>query len=75
MQAETAGFRIAVENLRKRSFLKGSGNPGSRTLCMERESRMILGYTRVSKGEEQHSALQRKALKEAMVERIYKEKA
>ncbi len=36
---------------------------------------MILGYTRVSKGEEQHSALQRKALKEAMVERVYKEKA
>ncbi len=36
---------------------------------------MILGYTRVSKGEEQNSALQRKALEEAMVERIFEEKA
>jgi len=36
---------------------------------------MILGYTRVSKGEQQNSALQRKALKEAKVERIFDEKA
>jgi DNA invertase Pin-like site-specific DNA recombinase len=36
---------------------------------------MILGYTRVSKGEEQNSALQRKALEEAMVERVFEEKA
>ena len=36
---------------------------------------MILGYTRVSKGEEQNPALQRKALKEAMVERYFEEKA
>ncbi len=36
---------------------------------------MILGYTRVSKGEEQNSALQRKALEEAEVERIFEEKA
>ena len=36
---------------------------------------MILGYTRVSKGEEQNPALQRKALKEAMVERVFEEKA
>jgi DNA invertase Pin-like site-specific DNA recombinase len=36
---------------------------------------MILGYTRVSKGEEQNPALQRKALKEAMVERFFEEKA
>ncbi len=35
---------------------------------------MILGYTRVSKGEEQNPALQRKALKEAMVERVFEEK-
>ena len=36
---------------------------------------MLLGYTRVSKGEEQNSALQRKALEEAGVERIFEEKA
>jgi DNA invertase Pin-like site-specific DNA recombinase len=36
---------------------------------------MILGYTRVSKGEEQNFALQRKALEEAMVERVFEEKA
>jgi DNA invertase Pin-like site-specific DNA recombinase len=36
---------------------------------------MILGYTRVSKGEEQNSVLQRKALEEAMVERVFEEKA
>jgi DNA invertase Pin-like site-specific DNA recombinase len=36
---------------------------------------MIFGYTRVSKGEEQNSALQREALKEAKVDRIFEEKA
>ncbi len=36
---------------------------------------MILGYTRVSKGEEQNSAMQRKALEEAGIERIFEEKA
>ena len=36
---------------------------------------MILGYTRVSKGEEQSSALQRKALEGAKVERFFEEKA
>jgi DNA invertase Pin-like site-specific DNA recombinase len=36
---------------------------------------MIFGYTRVSKGEEQNSALQREALKEAKVDRIFDEKA
>lgn len=36
---------------------------------------MILGYIRVSKGEEQNSALQRKALEEAMVERVFEETA
>lgn len=36
---------------------------------------MILGYLRVSKGEEQNFALQRKALKAAMVERVFEETA
>jgi DNA invertase Pin-like site-specific DNA recombinase len=36
---------------------------------------MILGYTRVSKGEEQNAALQRKALQDAGVERIFQETA
>ena len=36
---------------------------------------MIFGYTRISKGEEQNSALQLKALKEAKVENIFEENA
>jgi len=36
---------------------------------------MILGYLRVSKGEEQNFALQRKALEAAMVERVFEETA
>jgi DNA invertase Pin-like site-specific DNA recombinase len=36
---------------------------------------MILGYIRVSKGEEQNSALQRKALEQAMIERVFEETA
>lgn len=36
---------------------------------------MLLGYTRVSKGEEQNSALQRTALDEAKVERVFEENA
>ena len=36
---------------------------------------MILGYTRVSKSEEQNAALQRQALREAGVEKIFQEKA
>lgn len=36
---------------------------------------MIFGYTRVSKGEEQSPTLQRKALKEAGVERLFEEQA
>ena len=36
---------------------------------------MIFGYTRVSKGEEQNSTLQRKALEEAETERVFEEKA
>ncbi len=36
---------------------------------------MILGYTRVSKGEEQNSSLQRRALEEAQVVRFFEEKA
>jgi DNA invertase Pin-like site-specific DNA recombinase len=42
---------------------------------MRRKWRMILGYTRVSKGEEQNPALQRKALAGAAVERVFEEKA
>jgi DNA invertase Pin-like site-specific DNA recombinase len=36
---------------------------------------MILAYIRVSKGEEQNSALQRKALEETMVDRVFEETA
>lgn len=36
---------------------------------------MIFGYTRVSKGEEQNPALQRKALEKAGVERLFEEQA
>jgi DNA invertase Pin-like site-specific DNA recombinase len=41
----------------------------------EGQGTMIFGYTRISKGEEQNKNLQRKALNEAHVERVFGEQA
>jgi DNA invertase Pin-like site-specific DNA recombinase len=52
--------------MRKRPFVKGAkaGNPG-----------LMLGYARVSKGDEQSNALQAKALKAAGCRRLFEEAA
>ncbi len=57
---------MPAESIRKRPFTKGSGQSGSGTL---------LGYARVSKGEEQNNALQTKALRAAGCRRLFEETA
>ena len=52
--------------MRKRSFVKGAGQSGAGAL---------LGYARVSKGDEQDNALQTKALKAAGCKRLFEEAA
>ena len=53
------GNVITVKRLHKRAFVKGLN--------------MICGYSRVSKGEDQNSLLQRHALKAAQVKKIFEE--
>jgi len=60
---------VAAVSVRKRSFVKGgktpkAANPG-----------MLLGYARVSKGDEQSNALQAKAIKAAGCRRLFEEAA
>ena len=74
MQVVTDGLPVIVENIQKRSFLKDR-DAYQTTFTHERRGGMILGYTRVSKGEQQNAVPQRNALKRAKVERIFDEKA
>ena len=55
---------MPAKPVRKRSFVKSTGSSGSRAL---------LGYARVSKGDEQNNALQTKALKLAGCRRLFEE--
>ena len=57
---------MPAKSVRKRSFTKGSGPSGDHAL---------LGYARVSKGDEQNNALQMKALKAAGCRRLFAEAA
>ena len=57
---------MPAKSIRKRSFTKGSGPSGGGAL---------LGYARVSKGDEQNNALQTKALKAAGCRRLFEEAA
>jgi hypothetical protein len=57
---------VPAKSIRKRSFTKGSGPSGGGAL---------LGYARVSKGDEQDNALQTKALKAAGCRRLFEETA
>ena len=57
---------MPAKSIRKRSFTKGSGPSGGGAL---------LGYARVSKGDEQNNALQTKALKAAGCRRLFEETA
>lgn len=57
---------MPAESIRKRSFTNGAGSFGDGAL---------LGYARVSKGDEQNNALQTKALRAAGCRRIFEEAA
>jgi DNA invertase Pin-like site-specific DNA recombinase len=57
---------VRTKSIRKRSFTKGSGPSGSGAL---------LGYARVSRGDEQNNTLQTKALKAAGCRRLFEETA
>jgi len=57
---------VPAKSVRKRSFVK-PGEP--------QETGMLLGYARVSKGDEQNNALQTKALKAAGCRRLFEEAA
>jgi DNA invertase Pin-like site-specific DNA recombinase len=57
---------MAASSVRKRSFVKDSSSPGGGAL---------LGYARVSKGDEQNNLLQAKALRAAGCRRIFEEVA
>src|ERR1700693_2735624 len=57
---------VPAKSIRKRSFVK-AGKP--------QETGMLVGYARVSKGDEQNNALQTKALKAAGCWRLFEETA
>jgi DNA invertase Pin-like site-specific DNA recombinase len=62
----SAGFAVTAKPVRKRSFVKDSkpSSPG-----------MLLGYARISKGDEQNNVLQAKALRAAGCRRVFEEAA
>jgi DNA invertase Pin-like site-specific DNA recombinase len=69
LKGKFRGFVVAAVLVRKRSFVKGgkaskAASPG-----------MLLGYARVSKGDDQSNALQAKALKAAGCRRLFEEAA
>jgi len=66
LKAKSRGIAAPTKPIRKRSFTKGPGPPSGGAL---------LGYARVSKGDEQNNALQMKALKAAGCRRLFEETA
>jgi DNA invertase Pin-like site-specific DNA recombinase len=66
LKAETPGLIVTTKPVRKRPFAKDSA-PAS--------SGMLLGYARVSKGDEQNNALQAKALRAAGCRKLFEEAA
>jgi DNA invertase Pin-like site-specific DNA recombinase len=66
LKAETLGLIVTTKPVRKRPFAKDSA-PAS--------SGMLLGYARVSKGDEQNNALQAKALRAAGCRKLFEEAA
>jgi DNA invertase Pin-like site-specific DNA recombinase len=66
LKEKSRGFTVPAKSIRKRSFTKGSGPSGGGAL---------LGYARVSKGDEQNNALQTKALRAAGCRRLFEETA
>jgi DNA invertase Pin-like site-specific DNA recombinase len=57
---------VAAQSVRKRPFVKGGKSE---------DAGLLLGYARVSKGDEQNNALQTKALKAAGCRRLFEEAA
>jgi len=58
---------VPAKSVRKRSFTKGAGSSGG--------GATLLGYARVSKGDEQNTALQTKALRAAGCRHLFEETA
>jgi hypothetical protein len=66
LKADSRGIAVPAKSIRKRSFTKGTRPSGGGAL---------LGYARVSKGDEQNNALQTKALRVAGCRRLFEETA
>ncbi|MDT7953464.1 MAG: recombinase family protein [Acetobacteraceae bacterium] len=66
MKAETPGLIVATKPMRKRPFAKDPEPAGNA---------MLLGYARVSKGDEQNNSLQATALKAAGCRKLFEEAA
>jgi DNA invertase Pin-like site-specific DNA recombinase len=66
LKADSRGIAVPAQSIRKRPFTKGPGPSGDGAL---------LGYARVSKGDEQNNVLQTKALKAAGCRRVFEEAA
>lgn len=65
MEAETSGFAVSAQSVRKRPYVKDPAPA----------ARMLLGYARVSKGDEQNNALQAKALRAVGCRKLFEEAA
>jgi DNA invertase Pin-like site-specific DNA recombinase len=65
LKADSRGIAVPVKSFRKRSFVKEALPAGG----------ALLGYARISKGDEQNNALQTKALKAAGCNRLFEETA
>src|SRR6266850_1646192 len=60
----------------KEAFTGGGSNPrNGQLLCCTRGGSMVLGYTRVSKGQDQDTRMQETTLRAAGVERLFTEQA
>jgi DNA invertase Pin-like site-specific DNA recombinase len=66
LKADSRGIAVPAKPVRKRSFVKASKPKGAG---------LLLGYARVSRGDEQNNALQTKALKAAGCRRLFEEAA
>ena len=73
---KSSGFPVTSKPLRKRPSVKAPGSAGiTGTGGMAGNGGMLLGYARVSKGDEQNNALQAKALKAAGCRKLFEEAA
>jgi DNA invertase Pin-like site-specific DNA recombinase len=66
LKGKSRGIVVLAKSIRKRTFAKAS---------QQANDGLLLGYARVSKGDEQNNALQTKALKAAGCRRLFEEAA